>query len=132
MLVEDREHLRMECASPGGEPLNIAPTVPSRRAERIRMIDEALADDGDGLEPAVRVRREPGNDGAVVNPPTCLTFEVLPKVPSGERRRRPHLLVPRRIGILMRDTGDKRIGRPPRKPEWRNFDYDILVHSITS
>ena len=60
-----------ECTMPaaGGEPLHVAPPEPGGRAERVGVVDEALAHVGDGLEAAVRVVREAGHVAPVVHPP---------------------------------------------------------------
>ena len=49
-LVEQREHLRVDDALAGGEPLHVAPAEAGGGAERVGVVDEALADVGDGLE----------------------------------------------------------------------------------
>ena len=71
-----REHLRVDDAATGGEPLHVAPPEAGGGAERVRVVDEALADVGDGLEAAVGVLGEAGHHAAVVHPPAVDAGEV--------------------------------------------------------
>ena len=84
--VEQREHLRMHDAAAGGEPLHVAAAEARRGAERIGVVDQALAHDGHGLEAAVRMRREARHRVAVVHAPAVLAGEVLAEVAPGQRR----------------------------------------------
>ena len=86
--VEQREHLAVDDAGAGGEPLHVAATEPGGGAERVGVVDEALAHEGDRLEATMRVLREPGNDVTVVHPPAVGTGEVHAEVARLERRRR--------------------------------------------
>ena len=56
----------------GGQPLHVAAAEARGRAERIGVVDQALAHDGHGLEAAVRMRREAGHRLAVVHAPAVL------------------------------------------------------------
>ena len=58
LVVEQREHLAVDDAVAGGEPLHVTVAEARRCAERIRVVDEALAHERDRLEAAVRVLRE--------------------------------------------------------------------------
>ena len=92
--VEQREHLRVDDAAAGGEPLHVAPPEAGRGAERVGVVDEALAHVGDGLEAAVRVVREPGHVAPVVHAPAVDALEVHPEVAPLERHRRPATSLP--------------------------------------
>src|SRR6185295_20366442 len=75
-VIEQRKHLRMHDAAAGGEPLHVAMPVTRGRAERIGMIDEPLAHDGDGLEAAMRMRGKARHCIAVIHAPAVLATEV--------------------------------------------------------
>src|SRR4051794_32631066 len=62
LALDEREHLRVDDACPGGEPLHVTRAEARRRAERIRMVDEPATRDGHGLEAAVGVLGEARND----------------------------------------------------------------------
>ena len=95
-----------------------------RRAERVRVIDVALADDRHRLEAAMRVLRKAGHDVAVVHPPAVLALEVLPDVAAGQRRRRAELVVARGIVIVVVDAEEKRIVRLPAVTERADLRWD--------
>ena len=58
VTVEEREHLGVLDAAAGGHPLHVAAAVAGGGAERVGVVDEALADERDRLEAAVRVDGE--------------------------------------------------------------------------
>ena len=76
VAVEQREHLGVHDAAAGGEPLHVAPPEAAVGAERVGVVDEPLAHEGDGLEAPVRVLREAGHDAAVVHAPAVDAREV--------------------------------------------------------
>ena len=85
VTIAQRKHLGVDDAPTGGEPLHVAAAEARRRAERVGMIDEALAHDRHGLEAAMRMLRKPGHDVAVVHAPAVLALEVLAHVrPASE------------------------------------------------
>ena len=112
VAIEQREHLRVDDASTRRQPLHVAHPEPRRRAERIRMVDVALADDGHRLEPAVRVLWKPGDHVTVIHPPAVAVLEILSDVMPGERSRRSTLIVALRIEIDVVDAEQERIERP--------------------
>jgi hypothetical protein len=59
------------------EPLCVAAPEPGDRAERIRVIDQALSHDGHGFEPAMWMVWEAGYIRPVVHPPAVTRFEVV-------------------------------------------------------
>ena len=79
-----------ECTmpAPGGEPLRVAAPEARRRAQRVGVVDQAAAHVGDGLEPAVRMLREPGHLEPVVHPPPVDAGEVGAELAPRQRRRR--------------------------------------------
>jgi len=97
-------------------------------AERVAVVDEALAHERHGLEAAVRVLRKPGHGVAVIHAPAVLTREVLAHVSAGERRRGTQAVVARRVQIDMVNADEERILGLPRKPERRHAEDGILIH----
>ena len=99
--VEQREHLRVDDAPAGGEPLHVAPPEAGGGAQRVGVVDEALAHVGDGLEAAVRVvrearaRRARGTSASRRGPrspararaPPATPPDPPPRCPAGTRRR---------------------------------------------
>ena len=77
----------MHDAAAGGEPLHVAATEAGGRAERIGVVDQALAHERDGLEAAMRVMREARAPSAVVHPPAVDAGEVVADLAAFERRR---------------------------------------------
>jgi hypothetical protein len=59
--VQQREHLRVHDALAGRHPLHVAAAEARGGAQRVAVVDQALAHDGHGLEAAVRVGREAGH-----------------------------------------------------------------------
>src|SRR5262249_17336115 len=102
--IEQREHLGVHDAAPGGEPLHVAAAEPRRSAQRIAVIDQPAPRDGHGLEAAMRMAGEAGDDVAVIHAPAVLAGEALADVAAGERRRRPQLIVARRVGVVVMDA----------------------------
>ena len=126
--VEQREHLGVDDALAGGEPLGVSLAEPGRGAQGIRVIDEASTDHGDRLESAVRVLRE---SRAPFVRGTCASHPGLrsPGRCRGRRAtRRAPALVARRIGVVVVDAEQERVGRLPGKAEWFDPDYDVTVH----
>src|SRR6185436_8934926 len=80
--IEQRKHLRVHDAGARGEPLHVAHAETRRRPKRVRVVDVSRADNGDGLEAAVRMLRKTGDDVAVVHPPAVLALEILAEVAS--------------------------------------------------
>ena len=72
----------MDHAFSRGEPLHVAAAKARRGTERIGMVDQALAHNGDGLEAAVRMRGEARHCAAVVHAPAVAAAEVLTDVAS--------------------------------------------------
>ena len=102
---------------PGGEPLHVAAAEARGRAERVGVVDEALAHEGDGLEAAMRVLREAGHGAAVVHPPAVGAREVHADVARRERRRRAHVLVGLGVQVEVVDAEQERIDGGPLEAE---------------
>ena len=95
------------------------------------MIDQPAADDGDGLEAAVGVLREAGDDIPVIHAPAVLAGKVLTQRAPRERGRRPEVLVACRIGVVVVDAKEKRVDAPPREAERPGFE-DGATHGFLS
>src|SRR5215211_3688209 len=108
VVVEQREHLGVDDAATGGQPLRVAASEASSRAERVGVVDEAAAHVRDRLEASVGMAREPGHPPAMVHPPdrkstrlnsshTVISYAVfclkkkknLSRAPSTQQRRLP-------------------------------------------
>ena len=113
VAIEQREHLAVHDAGAGGQPLHVAAAEAGGGAERVAVVDQALADVGDGLEAAVRVGWEAGHDLAVVHPPAVDALEVLTELAAGERRRRAELGVARGVAVEVVDAEQERVDRLP-------------------
>ena len=113
VLVHEREHLRVDDAAPRRHPLHVAGAEACGGAERVRVVDEAAPHDGDRLEAAMGMLREAGHHVAVVHAPAVLALEVHPDPAPGKGRRRSHLRVAERIGVVMMDAEEERIDRGP-------------------
>src|SRR5690606_32257620 len=92
------------------------------------MIDVAAPSQRERLEAAVRVTRKAGHDVAVVHAPAVDTLEVHPDVAARERRRRTHLLVARRVGVVVVDAEQERVERLPLKAEGEDFQNGVAGH----
>ncbi len=117
ITVEQREHFTVHDAAAGRHPLHITPTEPGGRAERVGVVDEALACVCDRFEAAMRMRREAGNDLSVVHAPAVSWLEIGAELPAGKRRHRPKSLVPRWIRVEVVNTEQKWIDRRPLEPQ---------------
>ena len=115
VVVEQREHLGVDDAAAGGEPLRVAAPEASRRAERVGVVDDPAAHVGHGLEPAVRVLREAGHDLAVVHAVAVPAGEVGAELTVVEPGRRTEALVAGRVGVEVVDAEEERVDRRPRR-----------------
>ena len=115
--VEQRKHLGVDDALAGGQPLHVAAAEAGGRAERIGVVDQALADDRHGLEAAVRMAGEARHLAAVVHAPAVLAAEVLAEVAAGERRVGAEPGVALRIGVVVMDAEQERVDRLPGEAE---------------
>ena len=84
VLVEQREHLGVDDAAAGRQPLGVAAPEAGGRAERVGVVDQATAHVGDRLEAAVGMAGEPGHVPTVVHPPAVDAGEVLAELAPGE------------------------------------------------
>ena len=107
----------MHDATAGSEPLHIATTKSRCGAERIGVVDQAFAHDGDGLKTAVRMRRKARDRAAVVHAPAVLAGEILSDVASVQRRIGPQLRIAARIGVVVVDAEQERIDRGPLRTQ---------------
>ena len=122
-VVEQRKHLRVHDAATRGQPLHIAAAIARRRAERIRMVDETLAHDRDRLESAMRVGGKARHRLAVVHAPAIRATEVLADRAAGERGVRTKTSVAARIGVIVVDAEQERIGGLPRETQRADTDH---------
>ena len=107
LLLDQGEHLGVDDAAAGGQPLDVAPAEAGGGAEGVGVVDVAPADIGHRLEAAVGVLGEAGHDQAVVHAPAVLAREVHAEVPPVERGLRGHALV---AGGDRRRRGGRRTG----------------------
>ena len=75
--MAQRKHFAMHDALSSGQPLHIARAKTGGGTQRVRVIDMALAHDGDGLKAAVGVRGKTWDGHAVVHAPTVFARKVL-------------------------------------------------------
>jgi len=74
--------------------------------------------------------RKSGHDVAMVHSPAIASFEVLPDVASGERRRRAKTLIALWVVVDMVNAEQKRIVSLPARLKRRDID-DGIFHSST-
>ena len=129
VAVEQREHLAVHDALAGGEPLHVAAAEAGGGAERVGVVDEALAHERDGLEAAVRVLGEAGHDAAVVHAPAVDAGEVLPDV-AGRRATRPGPRCSLAVGVAVEvvDAEQERVDRRPLEAERDGLEHRIVSH----
>jgi hypothetical protein len=111
--VQQRKHLGMHDAAPGGQPLHITTAKACDGAQRIRMVHAPAAHDGHGLEAAVRVRREAGHGHAVVHAPAVQAGKVLAQLPTGQGCVRAEATIAARVGVVVMDAKQKGVDRRP-------------------
>ena len=113
ILVQQRKHFSVHDAAPGGQPLHVALAEAGRRAQRIRVVDQAAAGDGDGLEAAVRVGRKTGHLLTVVHAPTVFLRKVLADLAARQRSGGPQLCVACGVVVVVVHTEQKGVQRRP-------------------
>jgi len=86
------------------------------------MINETLAGHGYGLEPAVGMLREPRHLVTMIHTPAVLAAEVLANGPPAQVCIRPHLIIARRIGVIMVGAEQKRVQGLPRASKGGEVD----------
>ena len=101
------------------------PSEARRRAQRVRVVDEALAHEGDRLESTVRVLGESRHHAAVVHAPAVAAREVHAQIARLQGRGRPEVLVGRRIAVEVVDAEEERVGRPPLHAEGDGLQYRV-------
>ncbi len=112
--IEQREHLRMLYAPPRGKPLHIAAAKARGRAQRVGVVDQALAHQRHGLEAPVRVTRKAGHALAVVHRKAVLAAEVAAHLaPVQLHGLHAQGAVARRVGVVMVGAEQERIQRGP-------------------
>ena len=130
-LVEEREHLGVLDAASGRHPLHVTAPVARRRAERIGVVDEALPDERDGLEAAVRV--DAGSPGTVlpwyIRQPS-MPSKSLPIDRPSSGAVGPEIGVARRIPVEVVDAEEERIDRRPLESQ-RNGLEDGRSHGVS-
>ena len=92
-----------------GQPLHITRAKAGRGAQRIRVVNKALAHDGHGLKATVRMRRKARYGLAVVHAPTVFATKVLTQVAPLQGSLRPHSRVTRRVGVVVVHAKQKRV-----------------------
>lgn len=120
--MNEREHLGMNNPRSSRQPLNIAPAIARRGAQRIAVVDQAAADDGYGLEAAMGVLRKAGDARSVVHPPAVFSSEVLPDFAPGEGSGGGQIAISLRIGVVVVDAKKKRVLGWPLKSEGESFE----------
>lgn len=99
-------------------PLHVAVAEAGGGAQRIGVIDEALADDGHGFKATVWVRRKTGHGATVVHAPTIFDGEVITQVPAGQGGGGAHFIVAFGISVGVVDAKKERIAGLPGKTQW--------------
>ena len=117
VLVEEREHLAVDDAPPGGEPLHVAPAEASGGTEGVGVVDVALPGEGHRLEAPVGVLGEPRDRAAVVHAPAVGAREVHADVAGLQRGCRAHVLVGRGVVVEVVDAEEERVGGGPLEAE---------------
>src|SRR5690606_60102 len=80
VIRQQREHLRMDDPTTGGEPLSIAFTNTSSSTKRVRMVAEPAAYQSHGLESPVRMTRKTRHALAVIHAKAIFYLEIHPQV----------------------------------------------------
>ena len=132
--LAQRKHFAVHDALACGQPLHVARAKAGGGAQRIGVVDMALAHDGHRLKAAVRVGRKAGNGLAVVHAPAVLAGKVLAQIAPLQARVGLHGSVAARVGIHVVDAKQKRIDS---RPGWRGQGRDaedaahgVLLHVI--
>lgn len=122
LLVQERKHLGVLHPSTRRHPLHIALPISSGRADRICMIDKALANNGDGLKPAMRMHGKAGHDFAMIHAKAVLYGKILPQVATFKKFSwGPELGGPFRIAVKMMDAKNKGLEGWPLKIQSKLF-----------
>ena len=130
VALHERKHLGVNDSFPRREPLGVPSPETCGRTERIGVIDEAFAHDGEGLEAAVRVLREAGHHFAVVHAKSVFCLEVLAQIAPAEGHSGAEALVSCGIGVRVMDAEQKRILGWPGKTE-RTHVQDRRGHALS-
>ncbi len=117
-LVE-RKHLRVLDAAARREPLHVAVAEARGGAQRVGVIDDAVANQRDRLEAPMRMARKARHRVAVIHAPAILALEVLADIAARERGGRTLLGIASRVGVLVIDTEQEGVRGFPRKAEGR-------------
>src|SRR5699024_11126547 len=99
LIVEKRKHLGVLNAPTRGQPLDGTSYEPSRRTERIRMVDDARTHIGDRFEPSMRMHGKTRDTITVIHVPAVDAREVCTDLASLERRGRTEFCVADRIRV---------------------------------
>ena len=118
VVVDQREHLGVHDAAARGEPLGVAPAEAGGGAERVGVVDEALADEGDRLE--ARGGGAGGSRGRATpwymfQPSTA--GEVLADLAPVERRGGPELAVARGVVVEVVGAEQEGVDRGPLRAQ---------------
>jgi hypothetical protein len=114
VAVQQGEHLRVEDAGSGGKPLHVAVAEARRGAERVGVVDEALARERHRLEATMRVLGKARHAVTVVHAPPVFALEVHAQVAACERgARRAEAVGGGRVVVAVVDAEEKRVVRLP-------------------
>ena len=125
VLVEEREHLAVDDAPPGGEPLHVAPAEAGGGTEGVGVVDVALPGEGHRLEAPVGVLGEPRDRAAVVHAPAVGAREVHAEVAGLQRGCRAHVLVGRGVVVEVVDAEEERVGGGPLEAEGDGLQHGV-------
>jgi hypothetical protein len=114
-----------------GEPLNIALPISGGCPERVRVIDVAAPDHGDGLETAMRVLGKAGHDVTVVHAPAVEVGEVRADLPSGQGLTRTKEVVSGGIRVDVMNGEDERIETCPGKAQIDEFENGLVRDEVS-
>ena len=89
------------------------------------MIDEALPDECDRLEPPVGVLGEPGTTLPWYMLHPSAPEKSMPMSRASSDAVRPHVLVRCRVTVEMVDTEEERVRRPPLPAQGNSLEYRI-------
>src|SRR4051812_41711577 len=113
----------MHDAGASSQPLHVPAAETRRCTERIRVVDEALTDDGHRFEAAVGVLRKTRHDLPVVHAEAVLPPEILAEYTARQRHGWPEALVSGGVRIVVVDAKQERIRRDPWKSERNDFEH---------
>ena len=85
--MQQGKHLGVLHAAARRHPLHVAFAKAGHGPERVGVVEHALAHQGDGFKPPVRVHGEARHGVAVVHVPAVLAAEVMAQIAPGKQGR---------------------------------------------